>query len=275
MRHCYLYVWRTPYQCAISITPYPLPLVMFSPLPFLLTHPPTSLDFDLDREAPATDSSSPPPRTPAISRETRRRVARPFPPLPQRLPRIRRSRPPVSPAARVPPPVHFSGGRAWRGRAKRRRRGRRIRGQGSLLLTLQPLASSYSRRRSRSRWGAPSPQGRRRRGLLRPRSRRPRCRRPATRGQGAPPSLFDSVRQPRMWMWVPHASLSALFVMCCRRSPLTRCARPWRGAAAAQGRFSPPLLSRFEILGWVGLPHVLTCFPVCLLVAALTHGRPD
>ena len=42
-----------PYQCAIAITPYPLPLVTFSPLPFLLTHPPTSLDFDLDREAPA------------------------------------------------------------------------------------------------------------------------------------------------------------------------------------------------------------------------------
>ena len=53
MRHCYLYVWRTPYQCAIAITPYPLPLVTFSPLPFLLTHQPTSLDFDLDREAPA------------------------------------------------------------------------------------------------------------------------------------------------------------------------------------------------------------------------------
>ena len=162
--------------------------------------------------------------------------------------------------ARDSPHVHFSRGRAWRARAMRRRRGRRIQGQGPLLLMLHPSASSYSRRRSRSRWGAPSPQGRRRRGLLRPGSRPPWRRLPATRGQGAPPSLFDSVRQPRMWMWVPHASLSALFVMCCRRSPLTQCARPWRGAAAAQGRFSPPLLSRFEILGWLGLPHVLTCF---------------
>ena len=53
MRHCYLYVWRTPYQCAIAITPYPLSLVMFSPVPFLLTDPATSLDFDLDQEAPA------------------------------------------------------------------------------------------------------------------------------------------------------------------------------------------------------------------------------
>ena len=42
MRHCYLYVWHTPYRCAIAITPYPLPLVTFSPLPFLLTQPPAS-----------------------------------------------------------------------------------------------------------------------------------------------------------------------------------------------------------------------------------------
>ena len=77
---------------------------------------------------------------------------------------------------------------------------------------------------------------------------------------------------------VPHASLFAMIFWCSGEElnsldagkEMEGDTQPWRGAAAAQGRFSPPLLSRFEILGWLGLPHVLTCFLfACFLLLLL------